>query len=199
MLYEHLLHCIPNVTLDHGLIWIVDVWESTKSFSPIWTFIRSLKILISQWQWQYISFFHYCVFCIKHACINQDFHVIFSSAVEVEKLVEMKRERECRSEEKAGGKGSTEGSELQTNQKLHPPVSPIPTSSPESPVSSPVSALSSTVDQVQATLPSSPPPKQSWYLHYGIVEMYTYFIKMYLWVLNKVKCLIPQIYMPRMN
>ena len=108
----------------------------------------------------------------------------------------LKRERECRSEEKVGGKRSTEDSELQTNQKGHPPlssvsspVSPVssmnPVSSPMSPVTSPVSPVSSPVspmlftgDQVQATLPSSPPPKESGYLHYGIGELY--FIKMYL-------------------
>ena len=109
-----------------------------------------------------------------------DFHVVFLSTVELEKLVEMKKERECRSKEKVGGKGSTEDSELQTNQKEDPPVSPMsplsshasPVSSPISPASSPVSPLSSTGDQVQATLPSSPLPKQSGYLHYGIGEIY---------------------------
>ena len=113
----------------------------------------------------------------------------------MEKLVEMKREREYRIEEKVGGKESTE---LETNQKEHSSMNPIsspmnPVSSPMSPISSPVSPVSppvshvsssvssvsspvspqsSTGDQVQATLPSSPPPKRSGYLHYGMVEMY---------------------------
>ena len=96
----------------------------------------------------------------------------------------MKRERECRSEERVGGKGSTDDNELQTNQNgnysLNPtssPVSPVsssmsPVSPPISPVSCPRSPVSSTRDQVQATLPSSPPLKQGGYFHYGIAEIY---------------------------
>ena len=83
---------------------------------------------------------------------------MFSSTVEQEKLVEMKRGKDCKIEEKSGGKGSTEDSELQTIQKEHSPVCQI--SPPTSPVSSPVSHMSSTGDQVQAMLPSSPPSMQ---------------------------------------
>ena len=94
----------------------------------------------------------------------------------MEKLVEMKRERECRSEEKVGGKGSTEDSELQVNQREHSSMSPMsspvnPISSLASPVSSPLSPLSSTGNQVQTILPSSLSPKLSGYLHYRIAEI----------------------------
>ena len=105
--------------------------------------------------------------------------------------MEKKREKEIRCKEEVGGKGSTEDSEFKTNQKEHSsmgpisspvspvssPVSPVlspmsPVSSPMSPVSFPVSPLLSAGDQVQATLPSSPPPRQSGYLHYVIGEIY---------------------------
>ena len=56
--------------------------------------------------------------------------------------MEMKREREHKSEENAGGKGSTGV-------------------------------------QVQATLPSSPRPKEGLYLRYGIADISMYFLKMY--------------------
>ena len=96
--------------------------------------------------------------------------------VEQQKLVEMKRDRESRSEERVGDEASTEKSQLQANQEEHPPLSPMsplssalsPVSSPislvsppVSPISSPLSPVSSTGDQVQTTLPRSPPPKQS--------------------------------------
>ena len=132
----------------------------------------------------------------------------------------MKRITEHRSEtEQAGGKGSTEDRELQTDLKEHSSMSPTsspvssvsspvsPVSSPMSPVTAPgslasshmspestaVSPLSSTVDQVQTTLPSSPSPKQSGYLHYVKAEIYL--LQICLSALNNVKCSLPQIYM----
>ena len=98
-----------------------------------------------------------------YAHIKYDFHFIFSSTVELEKLLEMERARKCRGEEKLGDKGSTEDSELQPIQGEYSPMSSK--LAPVSPVSSPVSPVSSTGDQVQVTLPSSPPP-ESGYLHY---------------------------------
>ena len=84
----------------------------------------------------------------------------------------MKKEKDHKTVERSGGKESTEDSKLQTNQTEHSPVSPL--SYPMSPISStmsplfPVNPLSSTKDQVQATPPSSPPPKESGYLHCDI-------------------------------
>ena len=105
----------------------------------------------------------------------------------------MKRKRERRSEEKVGGKGSNEDSELKTNQKEHAFMNPI--LSPVSPVSSSMSPVSSTGDQVQARLPSSPSSQQSGYFHYGIGEMYF----MYKDVLVSSDMVVPQIYVSRIN
>ena len=135
-------------------------WESEENSQPR---TRTTYLIVQN-----------CIFMLVYTYQVYDFHVVFSCTVEVERLVEIKRERECRVEEKVGGKGSTEDNELQTSQKEDPPVSPVSLlSSPMSPVSSispvssPVSPLSSTGDQMQTAIPSSPPRKQSWYLHYA--------------------------------
>lgn len=110
---------------------------------------------------------------------------MFSSTVEQEKLVEMKKGKDCKTEEKWGGKGTNESSELKTNQKEHPSLSPAsspisPVSSPLSPVTSPVRSVSSTGNQMQATLPSSPPTKKSECLQYGTSEKVS--VKLLFWV-----------------
>ena len=71
--------------------------------------------------------------------INHDFQIIYSSTVELEKLVKMKRERESRSEEKVGDRGSNEDGEVEMNQKTHSSISSI--SSPVDPVLSPMSPV----------------------------------------------------------
>ena len=85
----------------------------------------------------------------------------------------MKRAKEHRSDEKLGGKRSTNDSEVQitiqeeleeVNQEEHSPMSPVPP--PVRSASSPVSPVLSHGDQVQATLSSSSPSKESRYLHY---------------------------------
>ena len=96
----------------------------------------------------------------------------FFYAVEQEKLVEMKRAKECRSDEKSASKRSTNEGEVQsnkerqTNQEEHSPVSPVPP--PMRSASSPVNPISSHGDQVQATctLSSSSPSKKSRFLRY---------------------------------
>ena len=117
--------------------------------------------------------------CFRSGCFSAEYkcsnHFSFSFTVEQEKLVQMKRAKECRSDEQLGGKRSTNGSEVQTNQEEHSSVSSVP--SPVRSGCSPISSVSSHGDQVQATVSSSSPSKESRYLHNTficITIVYTY-------------------------
>ena len=117
-----------------------------------------------------------CVFKTKCICDN---HFTFFVTVEQEKLVEMKRAKESRSDEKLAGNRSANGSEVQTNQQVeayqqveankeeHSFVSPVPP--PVRSVSSLVSPVSFHHGQVQAALSPPSPSKESRYLHYTAI------------------------------
>ena len=127
-----------------------------------------MEVKAKQTKGQYICLFQ--KFAFNSAEYTCSIHFIFSYAVEQEKLAEMKRVKECRSDEKLASKRSTNDSEVQsnkerqTNQEEPSSVSPVP--SPVKSGSSPVSPVSSHSDQVRTTLSSSSPSKKSRCLHY---------------------------------
>ena len=89
-----------------------------------------------------------------------DFRSISSFTVEQEKLVEIKKAKEYRIEEKSGVRDNTKCSEMQANQEEQSPMRFV---------AFPMSLVSSSGDQVQA-MPFSPsPPKEGQYSHYSIM------------------------------